>query len=448
MMLVPDEIIEMPAVEDEAEAAPAVVGVGTILGVLVGERQAILTAFHARGTIWLGALFTLVAALARDYDAADLLRQPWWLIVPAGASAAIGLVIYALARIGVKEGPGFWAGYWGFLGVIWLMSPMAILYGIPWERMVDSGTAARANLWTLGLVSFWRVVLTTRLVREVMGLWPVGAFCRVMLVAGSAALLVLNTIPAPMFQLMGGIRQTAGEAVVASTIFIVQVLGVLTIPLWAIPGLILLIWGNGKWSAQRGESVVRVKGSAFVAAGVCMIPFLMVLPTTQREQRLRSEAEALMTSGQVDAALDYMSAHRRQEFPPQWIAPPLIGWNRAEKPEVMEVLDRVIDRKVEGWVRDEYVQKFERRWLVAGRHGYVEPRDWLPVKKMLARLPAEVTERNRWNIEAMDDWVEATAPTTTGPAEKDGGPPATAPARGGRRKGTTAPTVRPPTPQE
>ena len=59
-----------------------------------------------------------------------------------------------------------------------------------------------------------------------------------------------------------------------------------------------------------------------------------------------------------------MSRHERDDYPPAWDPPPRLGWPEAEQPAVMDVM-RVTRRSQPAapWVRQIYIDKFERRWL-------------------------------------------------------------------------------------
>ncbi|HSI35692.1 MAG: hypothetical protein ACAI43_20915 [Phycisphaerae bacterium] len=376
----------------------------TVLGVLVGRRDSILAAYHSPATLWLGLAFVLVAGLARDYDAADLSRDPWWLVVPAGASAVVALAIYGLARVRVADRPPFWSGYRRFLGLVWLMSPMALLYGIPWERLAEPGEAVRLNLWTLALVSAWRVALAARVVHVLTDLGGVPSLLRVSLIAGSVAALALFTVPAPVFQVMGGIRQTSGERLLASTIVFARAGVVLSSLFWLVGGLVSLAYGRGRWVAHAGTRG-GTSWACVVLPAVLAAPFVIALPATQREQRLRDDAEALMLAGKVDEALAMMSSHRREEFPPQWDPPPLIGWSVDERPPLLDVVERVVARDHAGWVRDVYVDKFERRFLSSyARYNDVDAAEWARARNVIARLAPTVNlaERHELTIAAIE----------------------------------------------
>src|SRR5262249_40492318 len=62
--------------------------IATLFSYLVGNRSAILRIATTRGTLLLGALLVLSAGFAREYDQADLLHEPWRLLIPFAASLA------------------------------------------------------------------------------------------------------------------------------------------------------------------------------------------------------------------------------------------------------------------------------------------------------------------------------------------------------------------------
>jgi hypothetical protein len=395
----------------EADGERPAVGVAAMIGVLVGNRTAILRAAAARGTIALGAVLVLAAGLARNYDGEDLRHEPWWLIVPFVVSAVLGLSVYALARVNVSGRPPFWAGYRSLLGVMWLIAPTALLYGVPWERMLPPVQAVAANLWTLALVSVWRVALMARVVSVLAGLGFVTAFFRVMLVAGAVAFVGLLTVPKPLIHFMGGVRQTEAERMVAGVAHLATCASGLLMLLW-LGGGIAALAAVGGWRGGTGGRG-RVTAGAFVLASLCLAPWLVALPRTQTEQRLRYDAERLLKAGRIDDGLALMAAHGRHEFPPQWDPPPKVGWDVAESPPVLDVVERVVARGTSGWVREVYLDKFDRQYL--GRWPIAE--DVRPrVDALMSAMPeapdfkARRLQRYGWVDEGTTS--AATAPTT------------------------------------
>ena len=130
-------------------------GIGTLLGYLIGSRSAILMLADHPRTWLVGRVFVLSAGFAREYDGEDLLHEPWYLAIPLGASLVSSLllfgVFYVPCRMTGLDAPPFVAAYRAFLGLFWMTAPLAWLYAVPYERLLDPVSAAYANIWTLAL---------------------------------------------------------------------------------------------------------------------------------------------------------------------------------------------------------------------------------------------------------------------------------------------------------
>ena len=159
----------------------------------------------------------LAAGFAREYDGEDLLREPWHLLIPLAASLASSAVLYVIvrgiaARRGASDPPAL-RGYIDFLGLYWMTAPLALLYAIPFERLLSAPDAVRANLYLLGLVAAWRVLLMTRVVSVIYNASFVAALFIVMFFADTLAAFILVATPLPIVSVMGGIRLSESESV-------------------------------------------------------------------------------------------------------------------------------------------------------------------------------------------------------------------------------------------
>src|SRR5712691_7085964 len=171
---------------------------------LIGRRDAIREIGTSRQAICIGLVFVLSAGLAREYDGEDLFHEPWHLLVPVGASLLTSFILFAMAYGGSKaKGPRFLAAYRAFLGLFWMTAPLAWLYAIPYERFLSPVGATSANLWTLGLVAFWRVALMIRAISVLMGYRLFAALFFVMALADVEALFALWLSPIPLIEVMG-----------------------------------------------------------------------------------------------------------------------------------------------------------------------------------------------------------------------------------------------------
>jgi len=340
----------------------------TLFLYLIGNRQAIRAIAADRRALWIGLLFVLSAGFAREYDGEDLLHEPWYALIPVGASLASSFVLYT-ATYGVAclkrtSGPNFALGYRSFLGLFWMTAPLAWLYAIPYERFLSPLEATRANLWTLAVVSAWRVFLMMRVAGTLMGYGGRAVFL-VMAFADAVVLTVLRFVPVPLFDIMGGIRLSPEERVIQSAACFVCFWGTLTLPVWVIGTLI--IWGRTvfrgatpDWPPFDDEPKPGFAGVlAFAVASVLI--WFAILPFTQPEQILRRRVEQAMEQGRMEAALQVMSAHTRDEFPPHWDPPPRPRYGQSQM-LLFDVLDTIVAEPPAPWVRDIYWQKFED-WL-------------------------------------------------------------------------------------
>src|SRR5262245_33154150 len=79
------------------------VEVGGAMGILMlvrylcGSRDAIQTIAGNRHAPWIGLLFVLSAGFAREYDGEDLLHEPWYVVIPVGASLVTSFLLFSLA---------------------------------------------------------------------------------------------------------------------------------------------------------------------------------------------------------------------------------------------------------------------------------------------------------------------------------------------------------------
>ena len=111
--------------------------------------------------------------------------------------------------------------------------------------------------------------------------------------------------------------------------------------------------------------------------------WLVFLPFTQREQRLRSDAERMLRGGDIRAALAAMSRHERHDYPPAWDPPPRIGWPEPEQPPVMDVM-KVLAESSGGRKQPEWMSS----------HPYPENRIEL-IQRWLAEHPQEAQNLTR-----------------------------------------------------
>ncbi|MBN9119558.1 MAG: hypothetical protein J0I06_10440 [Planctomycetes bacterium] len=332
---------------------------------LIGNRAAILELAADRRALWVGLLFVLSAGFAREYDGEYLVCEPWYLLIPVGASLVASFLLFVVACGPVflrREGrPSFFSAYRQFLTLFWLTAPLAWFYAIPYERFLTPGTATSANLWTLAFVAAWRVALMVRVVSVVTGRPWSACLCLVMVFADAVALAAVHFMPKPIFALMGGVRQTESEKVVASATFLISCLGYLSVPVWVIGALSSFFASRSKWQVPAAAEQLPPSRGVRVLVACSLLVWVPILPFTQPEQYLRSRVERDLRAGRIAEALDAMSAHGRSDFPPGWEPPPRIGYDE-KTPHILDVMEVLVTRDVAPWVRTEFVDKLRRQF--------------------------------------------------------------------------------------
>jgi hypothetical protein len=330
------------------------VTVSTLMKYLLGDREAILRIANCRGALWIGLIFVLSAGLAREYDGADLVHDPWIASVPVAASLATSFLLYALVRIVVPSPKApepplpFWAWYRKFLGLYWATAPLAWLYAIPVERFMTPGNATRANFLFLAIVSVWRVSLMTRVISVLWKIDLVAAFWTVMLFADSVAIVAVTFAPKPVFDVMGGVRLSERENFVQGTVFLIGLAAFLSWLIWLIGTLVIasrLHFPEKREPRQpRADEQAPPSGPAsrglWGTAVASVLIWAPILPFTQPEQINRRIVESQLRHGQIAEAIAFLWRHSRQDFPPLWDPPPQLGYGE-DKPGLIDVLSIV-----------------------------------------------------------------------------------------------------------
>jgi hypothetical protein len=97
-------------------------------------------------------------------------------------------------------------------------------------------------------------------------------------------------------------------------------------------------------------------GLAFASVAV----WAMILPATQREQRLRHVIEQDLRAGRYADALAEMSRHQQPDFPPHWEPPPRPGFPDFEIEQLLATMEAIERQSPAQWVRDIYIDRFAR----------------------------------------------------------------------------------------
>lgn len=363
---------EQPPASTAAGDPPARLGAGTVFQFLLGRRKAIeLLARERRALLVIALLFVVSAGFAREYDGEDLLARPWFVLVPLAVSLPMALtfflVLYGFGRLIKIRGLRFGAGALAFLTCYWMTAPLAWLYAIPYERFMGAFDATLMNLRTLTVVAAWRVLLMLRVASILLGCPIRVVIFPVLFFAASATFLAIQVSPHPPVAVMGGIRLSEVDELVATTTFHALMLSLLTIPLSLLFGLMgAAVWSENGYEAMKLDSgASRPPLRLLIFGAVAVLVWCAVLPFTQPEQRLRERVESAFRAGEIDAALDILPAHRPDDFPPHWHPPPR-PWQSNSSPSFLQVAARAESRAVAPWVRTAYLETLRNVYDDAG----------------------------------------------------------------------------------
>ncbi len=383
----------------------------TLLRFLVGDRRAILELSSSRWTLAVGLLFVLSAGFAREYDGEDLLREPWHLLLPLGASLGASLLLFYLAwggRFLGERRPPFREAYPAFLGLFWMTAPLAWLYAIPYERFLSPLEATEANLWTLGLVALWRVALMIRVLVVLFGYRLWSACCIVMLFADAVAVVLLQFLPVPLLDIMGGLRLSPSDRLLKSTVAAILQLGCWSFVVWVLLAIKARNRSELSWRVRSlPEAPPRRPGASLWALALASLGiWALILPFTQPEQQLRSQVERCFEQGRLGTALAEMSAHPRSAFPPHWEPPPRYwnSWGDRHQRDILAACQAMVGQPTADWVRAIYLERL--RDLL--QHGRLWEEDVEIACQLLLVLPEaddllSKADNNHWSGDIIRD---------------------------------------------
>ena len=153
----------------------------------------------------------------------------------------VGSVIYVFALalllylLGLPLRPKKWS-YFRVCTFVSLVSPPAVLYAIPVERVFNLDIANSINVWFLGIVATWRVALLVFYLRR-SGALAWGSVVTVTLLPLTLIIVTLTmlNLERAVFDFMGGMSQRSGNDGAYGALFLLSMLSLLLF----IPTLIL-----------------------------------------------------------------------------------------------------------------------------------------------------------------------------------------------------------------
>jgi hypothetical protein len=290
---------------------------------LLGSASAIRKVVTARAALWTGILLVLLTGIARNYDQSYFLKSPMWLIGPLAFSFFSGTFLYGILIRGLakrhfpedRRREGQWAT---FMAVFWMTAPIAWLYAIPVERFLNSYHAAQANIALLGIVSFWRVLLMSRVMAVSFEIHLVRALGWVLVAASAEVIVVLffgaffsGTFSRSILAGMAGMRNSPEESLITS------VLGAAWSWSWAVLlfSIILLATRPFKGVIQPLPKLLPSK-VPWVSLVALFLIWGSIAIQPQREQHHFVTHAALVDNRDYASALAYLEKHWKSDFPP------------------------------------------------------------------------------------------------------------------------------------
>lgn len=338
----------------------------TLFKYLIGQRSAIEEIASNRNSLLIGFLFCLSAALARHYDGKYLWREPWFLLAPAGASILTSSILFLAIYLATSAKarrllPSIIPSYLTFLGLYWMTAPLAWLYGIPYERFLNDVNAAQANVWTLELVSVWRVLLISRVVAVLTPSSFFSAFTKVAVPALAVVFVAISYARMPLIDWMGGVRVPPSVQPVANAYLFVTFFGFFALVIGGVIWLVSLFFASPRSRLEgfRNQRLSTIGTGLPILALLVILGFTAALPITQREQKLRYEVETNLKKNQIDKALSILTSHPQRDFPPQWTPPPWPEYGEGDQnPSLSEIVKSLQTRSdIPMWVQSTYREK-------------------------------------------------------------------------------------------
>jgi hypothetical protein len=212
-----------------------------------------------------------------------------------------------------------------------MTAPIAWLYAIPVEGWYDSLGAAQANLWLLGGVSLWRVLLMARVFQVVCQAPYARALLWVLLPASVEVLAIYAFGPHGFSKAimagMGGLRNSPEEELLLHALQTSATLAFWTAPITIV---ILLVW---RWPGPTRPFPSREPAHMpWLLLAVLTVGWIAVTVPAQLKLRLNHAMETALADGRIRQALDVMKTHRPEDFAPARSLPPKpYEWRSAEE---------------------------------------------------------------------------------------------------------------------
>lgn len=350
---------------------------------LLGSREVIERLASSRTPLIIGPALVLSASLARNYDGAAFPQEAYVLLHGFGASIINAFILhtifYLIATRPDAPRPPFFSTYLSFLGLFWLTSPMAWLYAIPYERFLTVIGAINLNIFTLGIISIWRVGLICYVISILYNVRYGPALCIILFFSNIGIFIAAITMETPVVHFMGGLQHSSEDYlrfIIKFRTMMIAFFAMLPLLIAAVTGLTIL--RNSKAIAPTWPIRPPAAPSRAIIA-CCAISLAMWTPAlwiAQPEQHNRYRAESLINQGRYDEALAFMSQRNRTDFPRVWDAPPDLKHLIAQGPASLFPLHESLQAGTAApWVRTLYLNTSWNAICERASHPSREPSD-------------------------------------------------------------------------
>jgi len=298
------------------------VTIGTLVQFLLGSRPAILALASRRDTFWLGLILIVSAGFVREYNRSNLILNPWLVGLPFVATVGFTLVLFPVMEIVARQrgaaGRHYWARFKVCLSMLWMTAPLAWVFILPVELLMSPDHAAIINLWLLGILAVWRMLLTSRIlavlfVPHANETMFTGTFLAIMLVTDT--LYLCNFRGDRLVMMVGSDTVTPIAAfIVIQIMSVVSIAGVITWPVWFVGTLAVALWDGPRWSwtVKTLPSNRPVSNSVKLLAAASVLIWAVLLPMTQPlQQQMQNNEQALQNQAAQKTASDVSRGNSR-----------------------------------------------------------------------------------------------------------------------------------------
>jgi hypothetical protein len=376
------------------------VGLLSLLGFLVGHRDSVRNVLELNHGIAVAAALVFTASLAREYDAVSLAHRPWDLLGSFAASIVLCTILFLVVNVCLwmvsRRSDNLVQDYRIFLTGYWMTAPLAWLYAIPVETFASEVDSVRFNLAALSIVSIWRVLLFSRVLSILYAIPFYSSLLWVLAPCMVIAFGFLLSAIMPMVSIMGGIRMTETQTIVFNyqnkllEILFFSAIPVLILFLTSFPVLIRYPSPHEPIAQTH-----RQTGITFWAVPCLVFALLLVGCYHFQPKYWRStKIDALLTAGRFSEAIALLRTCGPDTLPISWDPPPRFSSRETPQPEMVGLLEALIETQSETWINDSLLVQADE--IILRQAGWTQgARNFSYLSNMLPYESPETLERLR-----------------------------------------------------